>query len=469
MMATIGNTVNRPRFRIAALLFALRLTAFLSAQEAGGPQVLVQTVPDVPVTGEPWALTLLINHPEPDEVTVMAPPFTGSLFLDQVLKGPRMVHPASGQALAEQPAGTDAAEAKQPEAAFERWTAMEYRFMPQSPGPVTLDAFTVITPHGRTQTAPLSLDAQQAKNSAESRQYRLAWEGGSAGLTAGAAATLGLRIGKPASGLPLPGPEFFMPAVPPGVILESMRLSPADQAAGLVLKLRLIPLNAAPVALSARTLTRGNDRFEIPALRIPVAPAAKRGPAAAGDTPGLPDEQPGTDGAATPSAMPFPEWGTAISRHTALFTQFQSDCENVYRAAKNLWERGSRANALAELRRSERDHAAGPLFAELRREAERGLGLLNTGDEKRRGFLPALFGAKNRSGVLQETAVRRIPDPAGEAIARFREGQPVLVPPDKQNGTKGDTVERHGAWIRVIAHDGSGASGWIPAEKIIFY
>jgi len=48
---------------------------------------------------------------------------------------------------------------------------------------------------------------------------------------------------------------------------------------------------------------------------------------------------------------------------------------------------------------------------------------------------------------------------AGEEIARFREGQPILL--------NGKTP--HQPWIQVTANDDNGTSGWVPEEMIIFY
>jgi hypothetical protein len=62
-----------------------------------------------------------------------------------------------------------------------------------------------------------------------------------------------------------------------------------------------------------------------------------------------------------------------------------------------------------------------------------------------------------RSGVLRETAARRIPDSAGTIAAFFREGQPVRA------------RSRSGSWVWVETPDTSLEAGWIPAEDVIFY
>jgi hypothetical protein len=61
------------------------------------------------------------------------------------------------------------------------------------------------------------------------------------------------------------------------------------------------------------------------------------------------------------------------------------------------------------------------------------------------------------SGVLRETAARRIPDSGGEAAAFFREGQNVLVRPGG------------GPWVWVEAPDTPVRAGWTLREDVVFY
>ena len=95
------------------------------------------------------------------------------------------------------------------------------------------------------------------------------WEGAPAQMTAGERAVFTLRITGRTGGQ-LPPEEFFMPEVPPGVILAPLPVSAEERAGGIVLKLNLIPLNA-DFYLPARVLQYENIRFGIPALRIGVS------------------------------------------------------------------------------------------------------------------------------------------------------------------------------------------------------
>jgi hypothetical protein len=501
------------KFRITALLFLLlRITMMLAAQDVSGPELVVRTSPAIPTAGSPWVLTFLVNHPVPAEVVIMAPPFTGSLFLDQALKGPHLQGSAS------------------PDESAAQWTVAEYRFMLNSPGSITLDPFTIITPLGRTVTAPLTLHVQRARGGQETLRPRLVWEGAPPRLTAGESVVFGLRINGWDSG-PLPAAEILMPAVPQGVILESLETAPDEKAAGLALKLRLIPLDAAVFSLPVRTVTYGGAILEVPPLRITVNAALPGAVPAAMQVSPLIREFSSTADTASAGAPPdeavigktpalFPGLDSAARSHPLLFKTFREDCESIYNTAQNLWERGYRAEALAELRRNERNHPAGLLFLQIRREAERELGLLNTADESRRpqkllfGAVPAFFAfallcfwfirspRKRKAaallcaalfavvgitclyrfldphwaedsrfgglfrpphfGVTKETGVYRVPDAGGVAVFGFSEGQPVRLP-----GGKAAAGNPSRVWVET--NDARAEAGWISAEAIIFY
>ncbi|MDR2923119.1 MAG: hypothetical protein LBU85_07245, partial [Treponema sp.] len=159
--------------RNTGLFFLLMLLQ--AAAHAQEPRILIQTAPDRPVEGTALTLTLLAAHSNPDEVNVLAPPFTDGLFLDFMLKGPRM--------------------ANLPDAAdLSRWTAIEFRFALTGHGTVTFEPFTVITPHGQTQTYPFNIVVQRDPNANGNRTvyFRLSWENIPASLKIGETANIAL-------------------------------------------------------------------------------------------------------------------------------------------------------------------------------------------------------------------------------------------------------------------------------------
>ena len=421
-----------------------------SAGRTARTRVLVRSSPDRPVAGSMWTLTLLIAHADPYEVDVRAPHFTGSLFLDQVIKAPRLLNPATGQMLSV----NVPLEQVPPEQtkAFEHWTVMEYRFLLNSPGTLSFDAFAVITPRGRTETAPFEINVSMPPGTTEIRRYRLVWEGMPSSLAIGENAVFKLRVDSPdvLKEVGIHEAGLFLPAVPPGHILEPLPLAFEEKSAGIALKLRLIPLAAIPFVLERRQVSHNNSVFEIPALRIPVTQANNAEKTAKSSASQQLSE--------TESKSKFPALETAAAAQPRLYQKHQSECENIYHGVKDLWESGHYADALAKLRQNERDHPAKAFFAVIRRGAEQALGFTATNDEKKT-FL-SFWGKQSRAAVLRETSVRRIPDMAGEEIALFREGQPVLLSTQSM---------KHHTWVQVITNDHDESSGWVPEECIIFY
>jgi len=440
-----STAAKAPRDTIArkpalAVLLALLAAGLLHAED--GPRVMLEVSEGTPAVGSTWVLTVLSDHHNPNQVSVLEPPFAAGLVLEQVLQGSRIVNLGSWLA-GESHAPT-----------HERWTATEYRFVLNAHGSFAFEPFTVTTPRGQARTQPFVLTVQNPQAAAMPTR-ETAWAEVPASLETGESFILALRSESADPERPAPRAGLFMPAVPPGHILESLPITPAQAAQGTVLRMRLIPLEAGEFALGRRQFSYGGAVFEIPDLRIPVSQSA------AGLSIAAPEAEAAVPVAAAP-APPFPSYNNAASANPRLHQRHRAEFEAAFFTALNLWERGYPANALAVLRRNERDHRAGALFADVRREAEAALGLAGTRDERRRLSLPFLGERAAPTAVLRGTPVRRIPDAAGEEIARFREGQPVRIGRESGAGTG-----EH--WVLVTAIDESGTSGWIPGENIILY
>jgi hypothetical protein len=234
------------------LIFSLLSTALYAQQ----PRILIQAAPDRPVEGSTLTLTLLVAHDNPDEINVMAPPFTDNILLDYMLKGPRAVN-----------------------ADTERWTAIEFRFSLISRGTITFEPFTVMTPQGRFQTDPFDIIVQRppdgSDGSGETSHFRLSWENVPVNLKIGENAVVSLRVNGWKNAAALPASGLFLPPVPMGHIIESLPLSEKEKSSGIALKLRIIPLQEGVLTVVNRRLTIENAIYEVPGLRIPVSRAAR--------------------------------------------------------------------------------------------------------------------------------------------------------------------------------------------------
>jgi hypothetical protein len=463
---------------ITLVLFML-VPSLVSAQdteEERPPGVTVETSSETPSAGVLWTLTILVNHGEPDEVTVIAPPFAPNFTLDRLVKNPRT-----------------AGERTQ--------TVFEYRLLPNRQGRYTLESFTVITPHGITETSPLVLNVRSDADIKPS-VLRIVWEGVPSQIAKGEQAVIALRA--PGWNSKQPPTEFFMPEVPMGAILSLMPLSAQERESGMAAKLALIPLDR-DFRLPARVLRYENFIFEIPALNIRAYSPPAEHPAARDET------QEASSSSGNVQAQ-FPDFDPAVYDKSVMGRVWRGQCENIYNTAKDLWENGLYSQSLAELRRNEKHHPAGALLRQVRREAEELLMFFNTADESReqRNFLLGLsflffflviitpfvcfmifrqssrkkaalfcavfftalgflclywlvdsrsvFGEKSgRFGITGVTPVRRAADFEGEELFSFREGQPVAV------------MLNSGGWVFVRTNDSSGAEGWIPADAVIIY
>jgi len=233
-----------------SVVLLILLPPILYAQEQ--PRIMIQTAPDRPVEGSMLTLTLLVDHSNPDEVNVMAPPFTDGILLDFMLKGPRVVN-----------------------ADADRWTAIEFRFTLTGSGTITFEPFTVMTPQGQKQTEPFDIIVQKSPDSNETIYFRLSWENVPANLKIGENAVVSLRVNNWNRTVVLPESGLFLPPVPMGHIVESLPLSEKEKSIGIALKLRIIPLQSGVLTIANRRLTIENAIYEVPVLRIPVSRAAK--------------------------------------------------------------------------------------------------------------------------------------------------------------------------------------------------
>ena len=475
---------NKTAFRLTLIFFLLinalaAPQAALFAQHIPGSEVRLSFHPDVPVVGLPWTLALQVDYPDSEKVTVTARFLPPSLFLDSVSKSLKVIPGAAPQ------------------------TLIEYRFIPGSPGSLHIEPFAVLSPEGTTMTVPLNLNVQMPAAGAQPLRPRVFWEGVPPRLVKGQSIVFSLRT---YGSYPIPFRDFFEQVIPQGVIIESLELSQEERDTGFILKLRLIPLEAAPVYLPALALRHGDILLEVPALNIQV------------DVPPAPPliiEITAYTGAEEEVfyeiGKSFPPIELVLYRSRAspgLIAEF----EVIYNAAGDLWEQGRYAQALAKLRRNERDHNAGSLLRPIRREAENTLGFNNTRDENRgtrrwlvfftaisfffatisrlvcfllkdrifwkrtlslcmvifmlAGFfclyrlINTIRGntAGNNFGITMETPVRRAPSYAGEQLFIFREGQPVRI------------LGGHNTpWVWVQANEAGGMTGWIPAQSVIFY
>jgi hypothetical protein len=244
------------------LIFLLIINILtLSAEDEIVVEVTTHPVP--PVINNPWTLSLIVDYPFPDDVSVIEPAFAAAFFLERIIKYTRTLDTKVK-------------------------TVFEYNFIPLGSGSFKIESFTVICPDGISKTNPFNLDILPVNEKRTLPVIRLFWEintkqtsslslADSFQMTAGEHALLVLRVSSRNPPLlpEYPPQEYFMPAVPQGAILALSPLSTEERTEGIMLKLLLIPLKG-NFRLVAGTLQHENFIFEIPPLFIRIDESAEK-------------------------------------------------------------------------------------------------------------------------------------------------------------------------------------------------
>jgi hypothetical protein len=336
-------------------LLAFLLAAGFSFADEGGIsggeeniELRVETSPANPLVNNPWSVYVLVNHPHPQEVNVDPPLFSSSLALERVRIDTRTM------------------------AQDERWTRTEFLFVPLRAGEITLLPFEVTTPKDRAYTAVFTVRFRELTAVYEPR-FR--WLGAAPAVFPGEKAELRIELTNWDPNKKTPQ-GFFRGKAPPNAIVEEG----APQAAGEGLyrySINVTALEGSSVTLEAFSFQSDNYSLSIPRIIVPVLPGQPQASAASGnDTDSEPAEsqQEGIQQEST-LPIPFPVSGGKV------FFLFQGEYDQIVARAGALWNENQRAEALAELRKNERDSFCGPFLAPLRRELEQGMNLGFTEDE----------------------------------------------------------------------------------------
>jgi hypothetical protein len=230
----------------AVLLFPVIVNLTTGAQEPelfdNNAQVSVQTIYESSlITGKTWTFTLIIDYPDPDQVTVAAPAF-GAFTQERSFKSPRLIDDRIQ-------------------------TVVEYRLIPNRTGRFTLESFVVICPSGIKKTEPLFLNITAETQELKPIILKLVWEGVPVKIETGERCTISL-FSNVQDSKQLP-PGFFTPEVPLGLVLSSLKLTEQEKINSIYAKFDIIPLEG-NIYFPSRILQFENTVYEISSLRITV-------------------------------------------------------------------------------------------------------------------------------------------------------------------------------------------------------
>ena len=483
---------RRKRFHWIGLLILLFLffpggiffpLGIFSQEEENVLELLVNSSPVNPMVNAQWTLVIMVNHSNPSNVNVRPPDIPASLHMDRVRIEARMFR-------------------------NERWTQVEYIFTSRRAGAVNLEPFIVTVPGLQAQTESISVNFRDVPVSTRSYQPRFRWLGSVPSIHTGTKGELLLEL---TDWNPVMDPPrgFFQGRIPVNAIIsEGTPAAAGDGTYRYVIS--VIALEGDSVNLAALSFISGTYSLSVPALRIPVLSLPQviiQEEIDVPDDDGLGFENP---------AFNFPEIQGEV------FFIFKGACDRIVSEVRTLWNESRRAEALAEIRRYERDSPVGPFLVPLRSGMEQALGLGFTENERwrplnvhplswlfsfflfiftgiflviyrprreqnrrtvtsslPRGFKSTLLLllAAGLSFILVEGGLRKlriIPfNPARNAVVL--EQISVHRIPDYNSGinawfTEGQPVmagDTRGGWRYVESADGR--AGWIPDEAVITY
>ena len=369
-----GKQLHRAGLLIFILLAFFFTTGLLFAQEgeeimAEPPVVVIpfthriEMSNETPMVNSSWSLYILVNHPDPREVIVRPPRFPPALALDRVRTETRYMRSTSGRE-------------------DERWTRIEFLFTPIRAGAITITPFEITVLGRRVETRSTNV---RILPQTVTRNYnpRFNWQSQQQNLPSAASPAesgkknefiLELTNWNPQLDAPR---NIFQGRAPRNAIIEES--IPQGTGDGIFrYTVYVIPLEESNVTLESFIFRTDIYAITVPAINIPVMRSATDAAASIGTSlyinPGVSSLE--EENAVLKNRIPFPENSYRRVRF------FEAEYRRICARVQDLWEQGLIAEALAEIRKNERDSLAGRSLVTLRRDMELALGLGFTRDEK---------------------------------------------------------------------------------------
>jgi len=368
--------LGRRGFLTGFFLPFIAFAFFLSAGSVFGSELelRIQTLPENALVNGIWTLSILVNHPSPNEVLVTPPFFPQSLALQTMRIESRFFQ---GQV----------------------WTFIEYSFTPLQSGEIILPPFTVSAPGRIANTGYISAFFQPPP-SEEVIVPHFRWLTPVPQAALFERVELVLELFDWEESAQAPG-GLFQGRAPENAIVSDA--PPVYAGEGIFrYTVSLIPLEEGEVILQPFLIQSSGLQLLVPGIVLEVALVPPQLSA-----PQLPVMQEYGDIPLPPliavsereSHIPFP----VLQTGRQVFSPLQEEYDTIVHTVTALWEDNRKALALAEIRRNERDSLSGPFLVPLRREMERLLLLEDTINERWQP-LPIVFTIRV-SAVLLLSAV----------------------------------------------------------------
>lgn len=341
-------------FRTGLLILILALlpaAGFSQTDDGDTPlplELRIETSPANPMINSPWSVYILVNHPIPSEVNINAPAFPSFLVLERFRTEARIIQ-------------------------GERWTRVDFLFTPKRSGAVTLEPFEVNVRGRNALTQEIRVRFRDESPAVTRYEPRFRWLDTAPSVRSGEKSELLLELTNWDISIQAPR-GFFRGRAPRNAILEES--VPAAAGGGIYrYTISLIALEGSSITIEPVSFYFENYALNIPEITVSVLPASALPPKE--------DNPPAVTAAADNEGaqdfirhLPFPK------NRERVFPLFSGEYRQITVRVQALWDEGFRAQALAEIRRNERDSFSGPYLTSLRSEMEQALDLAFTKNER---------------------------------------------------------------------------------------
>lgn len=361
-------------------------------------KALVEIKTDEIMELKPFKITILVNHPNPEEVIISPPNFNDEFFFERLSVSPHIMDVGRKTPRIPLP--------DEEEDDSHKWTSIEITLVPAKEGQFTLSSWTITSPQHTITTLPLQLVVIKGKDKEIPPSF--VWAGAES-IRVQESGIAFLRVTN------LENDEIKYPygivipvAAPRNAIVEKLPVSHGDEQRGTVLKIRINPLDGKEIHFEAHTVRYRSWYLVVPELKIAVRPgsnSAKSGGQSLNskeiaqlERTFSQKDNSGLRGTlrSTPKNkyldFPAPVYGGILK------TLDGGAFDELIKQAGTHWNLGAYAASLALLRRGERNFIAGAAVARLRREAEARLELPLLHNEV--WLPPRIFFALAAAGAL---------------------------------------------------------------------
>ena len=474
----LAGLLNMRRFArpLTALIMALSV-ALPTLAESGPDEALgliVSTRPEVLTADSIMVLSILVDHPRPDEVKVLIPDLPSSLALERVATLSRLVEGTSGQ---------------------ERWTAVELSLFLRSAGTILIPPIRIAVKGKDAATSPLELSVAGVLLT-PGPLPSLSWRAVPERAEAGKPFTAELVC----KGFALSAESETVVAVAENALVQSLGAAEG----GTILRFRITPLAAGRLELPSVMVRTGNAEIRSPSLAIRAAEGIS-GPSRPASRPAVASGGASASGPKTPPKTARVDFESLPRSPSPSF--LAKELASRLEPVRTAWNAGEGAYALAMLRAGERDSPAGFLLSETRRAAELELGIEGAGNEKYAPlillvplafvslaafFFSSTLGGRGKRRRASVVALIALPlfllSSTWSLLSRvdsagfFGSGARVVLKacvsyrvPDEESGTGDEFSEGWPARVLSVADSwayvetAKGLSGWIHRQNAVFY